>query len=202
LTDTSAWDPRSVETPPFSAQRLLLVGTGSVSAAFLPYWVNWLGQAYPELTVRVVLTRSAQRFVARDALTGLSGRAVIEDSWPEETGPHALHVQLAQWPEAIAVYPATMHFIGRLALGLTDTPTLLALQCTKAPVALAAALPPGGWDSPAMARHRKALAEHDNIALVPPVAGLSMTTGEHNGNQPDAFPKLLRLLEELRPTPP
>lgn len=202
MAEDSVWDPRSIEAPRFNAERLLLVGSGSVSAAFLPFWVNWLQRAYRDLAVQVVLTRSAQRFVTREALAGLSRRTVLSDEWPDETGPGAMHIQLAKWPDAIAVYPATMHFLGRLAQGLADTPTLLALQCTRAPIALAAALPPGCWDNPAMARHRKILAEHDNIAVLPPVSGLSMATGEHNGHPPGSLAKLLGLLEALRASQP
>jgi phosphopantothenoylcysteine synthetase/decarboxylase len=198
----SIWDPESIEPIRFSGQRLLVVGSGSVSAAFLPFWLNWVRHTYPELTVQVVLTRSAQRFVTGDALSGLTGRAVLTDEWPVGPNPRALHVHLAQWPQAIAVYPATMHLLARFALGLADTPTLLALHCTKVPIALAAALPPGCWDSPAMARHRTTLAELDNVAVLPPVPGLSMTTGEHTGSHPDTFAKLLGRLESLRSGPP
>jgi hypothetical protein len=198
MSDGAHWDPRRLEAPPLGARRLLLVATGSVSAAFLPFWLNWLAASYPELECQVALTRSAQRFVTQEAVSGLTRRGVLEDAWPDAPRSRALHVELARWADAIAVYPATLHFIGRLALGLADTPVLLAAQCTTAPVGLAAALPPGGWDSAAMARHRAALEERRNVVLLRPVPGLSLTTQTGDGNQLDALPALLSLLEARR----
>lgn len=198
MAHESQWDPRGLEIPSFGARRLLLIASGSSAAVFLPFWMNWLSFSYRDLECQIVLTRSAQRFVTRQALTGLGPREVFEDSWSEEAQTMALHTRLAQWPDAIAVYPATMHFISRLALGVADTPAMLALQCTNAPVGIAAALPPGGWDSAAMARHRKELSMRRNVALMAPVAGRSMTTGRHDGNQPDTLPRLLGLIEQRR----
>ncbi|PCG83198.1 flavoprotein [Streptomyces sp. WZ.A104] len=192
------WGMPSMKVPPVGMKRLLLIGTGSSNVAFLPLWVNWFQVSYPDVEMRIVLTRSAQRFVTREGLSVLTNRLVFEDSWSEEPQSRKLHVELAGWPDAIAVYPAGMHFIARLAQGLADTPATMALQCTQAPIALAAALPPGGWESAAMRDHRARLADRENVVLQPPVIGLSMTTGRNDGNQPETLPNLLRSLEELR----
>lgn len=192
------WGMPGTQAPPTGIERLLLVGTGSSNASFLPLWVNWFQVSYPKTELRIVLTRSAQRFVTREGLSVLTNRVVFEDAWSEEPQARKLHVELANWPDAVAVYPAGMHFIARLALGLADTPAVMALQCTEAPIALAAALPPGGWESAAMRGHRAALAERSNVTLVPPVTGLSMTTGKRDGNQPVPLPRLIGSLEELR----
>jgi phosphopantothenoylcysteine decarboxylase/phosphopantothenate--cysteine ligase len=195
------WDPREFQSPAIPVTRLLVVGTGSVSAMFLPYWLNWLRHVNPTVQCQVVLTRSAQRFVAPEGVGLLTGRPVLTDAWTESAKPRALHVELAAWAEAIAVYPASMQYLARLALGMADTPTLLAAQCSTAPIALAAALPPGGWTSPAMRRHREALAGRPNTAVLPPVAGTSMSSGNQDGNQVDSFPALLALLARLCDTP-
>ncbi|MEU1456243.1 flavoprotein [Streptomyces avermitilis] len=192
------WGMPSVVPPSTGIKRLLLIGTGSSNAAFLPLWVNWFQVSYPQVEMRIVLTRSAQRFVTREGLSVLTNRVVFEDNWSEEPKARKLHVELASWPDAIAVYPAGMHFIARLAQGLADTPAVMALQCTAAPIALAAALPPGGWESAAMRDHLARLAPRGNVVVQPPVVGLSMTTGRSDGNQPDTFPNLLQSLEALR----
>ncbi|GAA2816827.1 flavoprotein [Crossiella cryophila] len=160
--------------------RLLFVGTGAASAAFLPFWLNWLQLTHPALDTRVVLTRTAQRFVTREALAGFSARPVLTDGWPDEPSRSALHVELAEWAEAIVVYPATLHFTARLALGLADSPALLAAQCATAPIAVAPSLPPGGADSAAYRGHQEALRQRDNVVVVPPQPGLSRTTGRQD----------------------
>ncbi|GAB3206652.1 flavoprotein [Marinactinospora thermotolerans] len=183
--------------PEFGVSRLLLVATGSVSTADLPFWGTWLRTCYPDLEIMLALTRSARRFVTPTALHGRINGEVIPDTWPEDD-PRALHVELAEWAEAVLVYPATLHFTARLALGLADSPALLAAQCTKAPIVVAPALPPGGVDSPAYLAHRSALAARPNVVVMPPRPGISVTTGRPGAWAPALLPHCLEALERLR----
>ncbi|MFI1305792.1 flavoprotein [Streptomyces sioyaensis] len=187
-----------MDVPDIGISRLLLVGTGSVSAADLPFWVNWLRYAYPRMQIQVVVTRSAERFVTRTSLATRSRREVLLDEWPEESGLRARHVELAEWAEVMVVYPATFHFIARLAQGFADSPGLLAAQCTTAPVGIAPALPPGGLDSPAFRMHREALESRPNVVIVPPVPGISVTTGRRDSWAPAPLHELLGRVERLR----
>jgi phosphopantothenoylcysteine decarboxylase/phosphopantothenate--cysteine ligase len=186
--------------PPFGARRLLVVGTGSVSATFLPFWLNWLRLSYPALETQVVLTRSAERFVTPAAVAAFSARPVLADAWPDEPSHGARHVELAEWADTVAVYPATLHYLARLALGLADTPSLLALQCSQAPIVLAPALPPGGWGSPAVTAHVRVLQGRPNVVIAAPEPGPSITTGRADGWTPAPFPAAVRLLEHRRRT--
>ncbi len=92
----------------------------------------------------------------------------------------------------IALTRSAQRFVTREGLSVRDTPVTMALQYTTAPIALAAALPPGGWESAATTDHRARLEQRADVVLRPPVTGLSMTTGRHDGNQPDTLPNLLR----------
>jgi phosphopantothenoylcysteine decarboxylase/phosphopantothenate--cysteine ligase len=195
--------PRHLETAVsdpilFGAKRLLIVGTGSVNVALLPFWIQWLTAGYPDLETRVVVTRTAERFVSRAALTAMTHHEAVLDAWPDEPTLGARHVELAEWADAIAVYPATLHFLARYALGLADSPSLLALQCTTAPVVVAPALPPGGWQSPAVAGHVAALKQRRNVVVAPPRPGRSVTTGRDDAWAPVPFPTALRFLEACR----
>lgn len=190
--------PAPVAIPRFGADRLLLVCTGAVHVALLPTWATWLRASYPALDVRTVITRSAERFVSRAALTAIGGGEVLLDAWPDGPQPGALHVELAEWADAVAVYPATMNFVSRFALGITDTPVTLALQCTRAPVAIAPALPPGGQDSDAYKGHLATLETRGSVTLVPPVPGRSVTTGREDGAAPPPLPVVLDRLERKR----
>lgn len=168
--------------PALRTKRMLLVATGSISAAYLPSHLIWLRSWYPDLDIQVVVTRSARRFVSAEALGVLSGRELHHDVWGDgEDAAQPKHVEWWMWADSVLVYPATMHFLARLALGMADTPALLALQCTGSPVVVAPALPPGGWESEVMVRHVKSLRERSNIEVVPPVRGMSITTREKNG---------------------
>ncbi|MFI1254195.1 flavoprotein [Streptomyces netropsis] len=183
--------------PDLGLNRLLVVVTGSAYAWSTPYWLEWLRQSCPELEVRVVLTRSAERFVTRQAIAARVGGAVWGDTWPEDEAT-ARHVEWAEWAEAILVYPATLHFMARLALGLGDSPALLAAQSTRAPVVVAPALPPGALEGAAVRQHWAALAARPNVVLVPPVPGRSQTTGREDAWVPPPLPEALRLIVEHR----
>ncbi|WP_239513940.1 flavoprotein [Streptosporangium sp. 'caverna'] len=192
--------PRPFEyqgVPELGISRMLLVVTGSVSAADLPFWVEWLRASYPDLQIRVVVTRSAERFVTRVALAGRSGGEVFLDAWPDDESV-ARHVEWERWAQAIVVYPATLNFIARLALGLADTPAMLAAQCATVPVVLAPALPPGGLDSAAYQLHWTALHARRNVAVAPPRPGASVTTGQEDAWVPALMPDVLELVEQRR----
>ncbi|MFC8826789.1 flavoprotein [Streptomyces sp. NPDC057137] len=183
---------------PVGARRLLVIGTGSVTAAHLPFWASWLKMGQPGVEVRYVLTGAATRFVTREALVAIGGCEVLADRWPEEPEARARHVDLAQWPDAVVVLPATLNYLARLALGLGDSPSMLALQCTEAAIALAPALPPGGAQSAAYAEHSAKLADRSNVIVVPPHPGRSTTSGRREAWAPASFPEVLAAADQLR----
>lgn len=183
----------------FSVRRLLVVGTGALGVTFLPYWLNWLRLTYPHVDTRTVVTKGAQRFVTRTALSAVAGHETLADNWDGDgdAPQDALHVELAQWPEAIAVYPCSMHYLGRLALGLTESPSLLALQCTSAFIGVAPAVPPGGIESLAFQQHVSAVRKQPKLAMVPPRPAPSSASEHTHGFAAAPFPELLERIEAM-----
>ncbi|MFF6998235.1 flavoprotein [Streptomyces sp. NPDC008313] len=187
--------------PASAPSRLLLFGTGALSVAFLPFWLNWLRVTRPATEVRLAVTRSAERFVSRAALGAILGSEVLLDVWPgtaDPSVPPVDHVELAQWPDAVAVHPAGLHFIGRFAQGLADTPVLMALQCTRAVIGIAPALPPGAEAGPAYRGHLRTLEGYDNVTVAPPHPGRSASTGRDDASAAAPLPALLDLMARHR----
>ncbi|MEU2856460.1 flavoprotein [Streptomyces syringium] len=188
----------TTEAPPFHAKRLLYIATGGVQTMFLPMWLSWLRTTYPDTEVRCIVTTSARRFATPTAAAAAAGTGKpMVDVWPDEPDG-ALHVELASWPDAVLVHPATMHFVARFSLGLADTPSLLALQCTRAPIVVCPALPPNGHTNPAYRRHIVELSERDNVTVLPPIPGVSMSTGETGIGTAALMPHAIAALEDLR----
>ncbi|MFE7271154.1 flavoprotein [Streptomyces sp. NPDC057623] len=186
------------EPPAFHAKRLLYLATGGVQTMFLPMWLKWLRTSYPGTELRYVITPSARRFATPTAIAATAGAGLpMVDAWPDEPDG-ALHVELASWPDAVLVHPATMHFVARFSLGLADTPTLLALQCTRAPIVVCPALPPNGHSNPAYRRHIVELSERDNVTVLPPIRGASMSSGEVGIGTAALLPHAISALEDLR----
>ncbi|MGW3045665.1 flavoprotein [Kitasatospora sp. NPDC001159] len=174
------------------------MGTGALGVMFMPMWAHWFKASYPELELKTVLSRSAQQFVGPAAVQALGREPLLFDAWPSDGVADAMHVEIAEWADAVLVHPATFHFTSRLALGLADTPLLLALQCTRAPIAVAPALPPGGISSPVHQRNMEALAARPNVVVVPPVPGMSATTGRNDASPAAPVPHAVAALERLR----
>lgn len=187
-------------TPEFNGRRLLLVGSGAVSVLHMPFWLNWLAGAYPDLEVRVVLTRSAERFATRETLGLLSRRPALADRWPEEYTDGALHVRLWEWFDCALVYPACLNYIARLANGMGDAPSLLALQCSEAPIVVAPALPPGALTNPLVADHFTRLGRRPNVVVAPTRPSVSVTTGNRDSDGLVPMWTAVELLEGLRAT--
>ena len=189
--------PAGLPPVTFTPRRLLLVGTGAISAAMLPYWVRWLKLVLPELETRIVITRGAERFVTRMALSALNASEAVLDEWPDTPVVKAPHVEWAQWAEAVAVYPATVDFLSRFAAGRGDSPAMLALQCTTAPIGIAPSLPPGAVHNPVITRLMKEVQERPNVCVAPPEPGPSATTGLNDAYVPPELSRLLALMEDV-----
>jgi phosphopantothenoylcysteine synthetase/decarboxylase len=203
MPETPPAPPRG-QAPVFGGRRLLYVATGSVATMFLPMWLHWLKEVHPELEVRVALTRSAGNFVGSSAVALTGGRPPLLDVWPTQPDS-ALHVELADWPDTVLVHPATFHFTARFALGLADSPLLLALECTSAAIAVAPSPPPGGDKSPAYLRHTAQLQERPNVVVAPPKPGFSLSTGEPSTSAatvPDCLTALEKLRQSMAPSRP
>ncbi|MQW77542.1 flavoprotein [Nocardioides sp. dk4132] len=178
-------------------RRISLVVTGSLSAAYLPYWLNYLRDLRERPDLRVILTRSATTMVSRQVVTALLRAPVMIDSWDEAAPGHATHVELAETTDAFLVHPCTFSYLGRLAAGLADTPAQLAIQCSTAPLVVCPALPPGTLESAAYRRHLATLADRDALTVLPPVPGISSATGRREGLPPAPFPMALAAVAGL-----
>ena len=99
--------------------RILLGVTGGVAAFKGVLLLRELQRAGHQ--VRVVLTRSATRFVGAPTFHALCGEAPFVDGWDmSRTQGGELHIDLADWADALVVYPATYNTVGRVAAGLAD----------------------------------------------------------------------------------
>ncbi|WP_170219375.1 flavoprotein [Nocardioides litoris] len=177
--------------------RLVLVITGSLRAAFTPFEINWIRIHRPEIELRVVRTRSARAFVTRPSLQQLCSRGIDDDEWDAERVGPALHVELGQWADAVLVYPATLDYVGRIARGEGDTPSLLMIACSTMPVVIAPALPPGGYEGRTYARHVADIERLPGVAVAQPQPGYSAATRTMSTYTSAELPDCLALLDAM-----
>ena len=97
---------------------ILLGVTGSIAAFKAAELTGRLATAGAEVTV--IMTESAQRFVAPLTFETLARRPVLTEMWTRAPVPEPAHVSLAEWADVLVVAPASANFLGKLANGIAD----------------------------------------------------------------------------------
>lgn len=180
---------------PLNGRRVLLVATGCVGALMLPNWISWWKASLPETQLKVVLTRSALNFTTTTAVSSFLHDDVLIDEW-DYSNRTDLHIHLSEWPDAVLVHPASMNFVSRLAIGLCDTPLMLALQGSTCPVVVAASAPPNFTQGAMWGRYQALLSERENISLLPPTTGISALRPNETGAPAVILPEAAQVLAQ------
>ena len=105
------------------------------------------------IDVRVIMTDAATRFVQPLTFEALSHRRVHTKLFPETGDPDVVHVELAGWPDAVVVAPATADLLGTVANGLADDLVSCVLMATERPVLAAPAMETAMYGHPAVQRN-------------------------------------------------
>ncbi len=147
--------------------------------------------------VRVVMTKSAVRFVGPVTFTGITGRAPVVDLWdPNYAGE--VHVELSAWADALVVAPATANLLARAASGMADDALLATLSCMESPVLYAPAMHQRMWKAGGTQRALALLAK-DGAAFVGPVHG-KLASGEQGMGRMSEPLEIANALQQLLST--
>lgn len=111
---------------------LLLAASGSVATIKLPLIIAAL-EKYPNLSIRVILTQTATRFLAGQseeqptvkslaAAPNVDGVYMDEDEWVEPWTRSAtiLHIELRRWAHLLAIVPMSANLLAKVTGGLCD----------------------------------------------------------------------------------
>ncbi|KAL5353220.1 hypothetical protein V496_00823 [Pseudogymnoascus sp. VKM F-4515 (FW-2607)] len=111
---------------------LLLAASGSVATVKLPSIINAL-KDYPNLSIRVILTKAAAHFLggqsseqptiaALAALPNVDAVHQDEDEWvaPWTRGAEILHIELRRWAHLLVVAPMSANLLAKITGGLCD----------------------------------------------------------------------------------
>ncbi|MFD0856598.1 flavoprotein [Actinomadura adrarensis] len=159
---------------PLARGRLLMIGTGAFGVSMLPAWMAILRSWYAGLTVETILTESAQRLVRKRAIEAVTGRRVRSSFWDEEDVSHRT---LAEWADLVIVVPATMNFISKTSLGITESLALYTTALAEAPVVIVPSVPERILTSAVARRHIRNL-ENAGFHVMPPGQGLAVSSGQ------------------------
>lgn len=121
---------------PWQGRRIVLGVTGGIAAYKSVQVARDLTRLGAE--VDVILTESAQKFVAPMSFQGVTGRPALTSLWSPEGG--ALHIRLGREAHAVCVAPGTADFLARAAHGRADDLLGTTLLATRAPVVICPAM--------------------------------------------------------------
>ena len=148
--------------------------------------------------VKVVFSRSAEKFVAPLTFSVLSGNPVLSDPFVPSAAVE--HVALAGWAELLVVAPASADMIAKLAHGLADDALATYALSHAGPVLLAPAMETAMWENPAVAANVETLRAR-GIRFVGPASGFlaSGRAGTGRMAEPDEVvdAAVLRASEDL-----
>lgn len=121
-----------------TARRILLGVTGGIAA----YKSAELARRFIKsgCEVQVVMTESAQRFIGAQTFQALTGRPVRSSLWDEQAEAAMGHIELARWPDAIVIAPATANTLAKLAHGFADDLITTLCLATDKPIFIAPAM--------------------------------------------------------------
>lgn len=170
-------------------QKVVLAVTGGIACYKAAALASRLVQAGAE--VRVLMTRSATRFVAPLTFQTLCGRPVITRLWQPQESYDSEHVSVARWATLVVVAPCTANTLAKIAAGLADDVVSLTLAALPraTPVLLAPAMNAQMWENPITQRNLKTAAELLGYHLVGPDEGWQAcrTCGPGRMSEPDAI---------------
>lgn len=121
------------------------------------------------LTVQVVMSGSARRFIGETTFSAITGRPVYTDSFEVSSGE--LHVDLAAHAAHLLIAPCTADTLARLAHGRADDVVTATALCMPGRVCVAPAMHPTMWTHPATRRNVEQLIR-EGVRFIGPVEGM------------------------------
>lgn len=173
--------------------RLVVVGTGALSASLLPGWIEAVRAWYPSVEVKVVATHNALRFVTPTMLRVATGGGLLGPDWPQDNELPVPHCDLADWADAVVVMPASGNTVAKLSMGLADTFALTVIQNARCPVVVVPAVSPVVATSPIHRANMDRLRE-SGMLVVDSVVGRSASSGTMEPGSPAPITAVLMAL--------
>jgi phosphopantothenoylcysteine decarboxylase/phosphopantothenate--cysteine ligase len=95
--------------------------------------------------VDVIMTESAQRFIAPLTFRNITGRPVVTTMWDIDSEFSVEHVALAEAADVVLIAPATANIIAKIACGMADDMLSCTVLATGAPIVIAPAMNDNMW---------------------------------------------------------
>ena len=178
--------------PPLLGERVLVGVTGSPSAMTMPQYVLMMRRNLAT-EVRVMMTRSAQRFVQPYSMRLFAGDWVYTDTDQITDDVQVPHIDLTRDIDLFLIMPATANIIGKAANGICDDLISTAIVACEAPVVLVPAMNGAMWRSSAVRGNVERCRGH-GYHVIEPGIGLQLADDQEGIG---VMPPLEHFLDQL-----
>ncbi len=158
-----------------AGKHVLLGVTGSIAAYQAADLIGLLRSQLA--SVRVIMTRSATRFITPVTLEVISEHPVTVGMFDGTDCPYVEHIGLAAASDLLLIAPATANIIGKLANGIADDMLSTTALAVTAPRLIAPAMNERMWLNPAVQANVARLKEY-GAKFVDPEYGPMACGGE------------------------
>jgi len=165
-------DPDHERAGGLLCDRLLLAVTGSPAALSMPSYALVIRQTLAG-ELRVMMTRTAARFVLPETMRLFTGVPVHTDLHEVIDGAPVPHIDLTDDVDLMLVMPATANIIAKAAHGICDELVSTSIVACPAPVAFVPSMNERMWRS-AVVQRNVALARELGHHVLEPHAGLQL----------------------------
>jgi phosphopantothenoylcysteine decarboxylase/phosphopantothenate--cysteine ligase len=148
------------------------------------------------ISVRVIMTEAAQRFVTPLAAGALAGEPVFADLFDAKSELDVGHIRLAREADLVVVAPATADLLAKMAGGHADDLASAVLLATGARILNAPAMNPLMWNNAATKRNITVL-KREHMLFVGPNAGEMAESGEAGVGRMAEPMEIVAAVEEL-----
>ncbi len=146
----------------------IVIGVGGGVAAYKSAMlVSQLVQQ--DISVHVVLSRTATQFIGAATFAALTGRQPVQDLFDARYSLGA-HIELARSADLLCVAPATASFLAKAAQGLSDDLLSTLYLCCNCPVLVCPAMNVEMWQKAAVQRNVEQL-KSDGVRMIGPESG-------------------------------
>lgn len=149
-------------------KKIVLYVTGSIAAYKAVYLLRLFQKQGAD--VKVVMTPSAEKFVAPLTFASLAKNPVYSDDNFTNHGEMIDHIELAKWADISVVAPASADFIAKIANGIADNFALTTLLATDTPKYVVPAMNDVMWNNFATKKNIENL-EQNEIKILNPEYG-------------------------------
>ena len=161
---------------------VILGVTGGIAAYKAAELLRLLVKAGAE--VHVIMTRSAQEFIAPLTFQTLSGNPVHTELFNIIQEQEIGHISLADRADLLLIAPATANLVGKVANGIADDLLTTTIMATKAKVLFAPAMNSNMWENP-LYRENQTKLEKLDYHFIEPAYGELACGWQGQGKLPD-----------------